>query len=114
MIGFGDEAILIDFGMASVFDPVEVSPNLQLKAGTHMYFAPEMFSNINPSEVFGPATDIWALGSSIYEMLTGRSPYYQIQSFFQLKEAVGVLPIDFSLIKNEKARHIVERMLHFD
>ena len=44
MIGHDQEAVLIDFGMASIFQCDEKSPGLHLLAGTYMYFAPEMFS----------------------------------------------------------------------
>lgn len=70
MIGFDKEAVLIDFGMASVFKGSS-SRLLNLKVGTYLYFAPEMFEIDDKSDVFGPTTDIWALGISIYEMLTG-------------------------------------------
>lgn len=43
MVGHDQEAVLIDFGVASIFECDENSPGLHLKAGTYMYFAPEMF-----------------------------------------------------------------------
>lgn len=43
MIGFDNEAVLIDFGMASVFEADQNSKLLNLKVGSFLYFAPEMF-----------------------------------------------------------------------
>ncbi len=39
--------------------------------GTPLYTAPEMLEN----NISGKATDLWALGCIIYEMLTGKTPF---------------------------------------
>ena len=54
--------------------------------GSYMFFAPEMFAtnayndSIKPKNTLesmnrGEKTDIWALGISIYYMLSGQYPY---------------------------------------
>jgi len=42
-------------------------------AGTLLYMAPEQFSG--SPEQLGPHTDVWGLGVTLYEVLTGRRPY---------------------------------------
>ena len=39
--------------------------------GTPYYVAPEMLE----SNASGPATDLWALGCIVYQMLTGEVPF---------------------------------------
>ena len=64
-------------------------------AGTIGYMAPELFSS-NPDAVM--ATDIWALGASLYEMITGELPFMGQGGVMQLHGAeVPELKGDFSL-----------------
>lgn len=65
----GDRAVLVDFGIAK---PVEESGEPltadDRRVGTPAYMAPEQFTG----DVVTPATDIYAVGMSLYEALTGR------------------------------------------
>ena len=63
-------------------------------AGTIGYMAPELFSS-NPDAV--KATDVWALGASLYEMITGELPFMGQGGVMQLHGAeVPVIKGDFS------------------
>ncbi len=62
-----------DFGLARHF---EGEPALTLsgsRMGTPSYMAPEQV--IGKAGTIGPATDIYALGALLYEVLTGRPPF---------------------------------------
>ena len=77
-----------DFGIAMLEDP-EDSENSKPDAerpilGTPSYMAPEQFSNRGR---LGPRTDIYALGVSCYELLTGRK-LFEGDSLSELRQAV--------------------------
>ncbi|MFL5340761.1 MAG: protein kinase domain-containing protein [Gemmataceae bacterium] len=65
-----------DFGLAKRLDR-DASPEPQsaelARCGTPGYMAPEQVAG--PSKEIGPATDIYALGAILYELLTGRAPF---------------------------------------
>ncbi|OLE21006.1 MAG: hypothetical protein AUG44_29045 [Actinobacteria bacterium 13_1_20CM_3_71_11] len=66
----GPDTRLTDFGIARVLDtPGMTTPGALL--GTPNYLAPEAIQGARPS----PATDVYALGVLLYEMVVGRAPY---------------------------------------
>lgn len=67
-----------------------------------MFFAPELFGS--GDHVFGPKTDIWALGMSFYYILTGKYPYQDAKSLFHLRDLIMERDIDFSAIPDLDAR----------
>lgn len=72
MIDGNDNAILIDFGTSKQYDE-ESGENTSILLGkTPGYAPPEQMSN--KVQQFTPATDIYALGATLYKMLTGITP----------------------------------------
>lgn len=71
------EPKISDFGLAKVLDDAELSPVDVTRTGetigTPRYMAPEQAQGLR--EQIGPATDIYALGTLLYECLTGRPPF---------------------------------------
>lgn len=67
--------VISDFGLSAKMRSTlrKASERLNNTAGTIGYMAPEMFS-ARPNAV--KATDIWALGASIYEIATGVMPFF--------------------------------------
>ncbi len=64
-------AKLTDFGLARTFGD-ETLTQADVLAGTPQYMSPEQASS-DPN--LGPSTDIYSLGITLYELLTGATPF---------------------------------------
>lgn len=64
---------ITDFGLVKEINLSGPLTHETTVAGTPPYMAPEQFRG--QGKVIGPATDIYALGCILYEMLTGRPPF---------------------------------------
>ncbi|MFD4023919.1 serine/threonine-protein kinase [Streptomyces sp. NPDC058576] len=65
-------AILVDFGIAT-FEGADRVTRTGSVIGTPSYLAPELFAPASPGPA--PASDLWALGVTLYEMVEGRVPF---------------------------------------
>ena len=63
--------VLVDFGLAVPRD----DPSAALAIGTPHYMAPEQAGAGVPGATVGAGTDIYALGCTAFQMLTGRLPF---------------------------------------
>jgi serine/threonine protein kinase len=75
-------AVLMDFGLAHETSPPSIDAETTLTSpgtfiGTPQYMAPEQFEGKD----LGPATDIYATGIVIYELLTGKHPFAAANAF---------------------------------
>ncbi|MEO6360176.1 MAG: bifunctional protein-serine/threonine kinase/phosphatase [Sphingomicrobium sp.] len=77
---------LIDLGVARLPHVPEFSE--QETPGTPSYMAPEMFDGERGDE----ATDQFALGVTVYRMLTGRYPYGEVEAFSRPRFGVAAPP----------------------
>jgi len=94
-LGHGEEQVkIIDFGVAKVKDSVVAqSTTLNLSPGTVSYMAPEQLSD----RPVTAATDVFAMGTIAYEMITGRKPFNPETAFelLQMQQAgVRIKPKD--------------------
>src|SRR6185295_12914568 len=68
----GSRAVMTDFGLARLIDSgVAGAATTRVAIGTPDYMAPEQIEGGSP----GIASDIYALGVVMFEMVTGRKPY---------------------------------------
>lgn len=83
--------------------------------GSYVFFAPEMFqSKTNGVKIRGEKTDIWALGVTLYFMLSGVYPSGNPKDLIDLRDKITLRDIDFSIIKNKLAREVLETILEKD
>jgi serine/threonine-protein kinase len=62
-----------DFGLARRVESDDYLTHTGARVGTPSYMAPEQAAG--QLNAIGPATDVYALGAILYEMLTGRAPF---------------------------------------
>jgi serine/threonine protein kinase/tetratricopeptide (TPR) repeat protein len=62
-----------DFGLAHWLDKSRDRSHSRVIVGTPSYIGPEQAQC--QGHLLGPATDVWALGAVLFEMLTGRPPF---------------------------------------
>jgi eukaryotic-like serine/threonine-protein kinase len=68
------EPKIVDFGLAKLRqDPGGTLTHAGDVLGTPQYMAPEQANGLN--NLIGPATDVYALGAILYELLTGQPPF---------------------------------------
>ncbi|MEZ4259069.1 MAG: serine/threonine-protein kinase [Polyangiaceae bacterium] len=69
----GEVVKILDFGVAKVLDSAPITAT-GIVLGTPLYMAPEQASG----QPVTPATDLYALGVCIYEMVAGRAPWGEL------------------------------------
>jgi serine/threonine-protein kinase len=74
-----------DFGLAKCLDTEATHTQTGTVVGTPAYMAPEQAAG--KTRAIGPATDVYALGAILYELLTGRPPF-QAASLLETLEQV--------------------------
>ena len=87
MLGEGDSAKLADFGIASLKDDPKITKT-GLILGSPSYMAPEQVKG----QGAGPATDLWALGATLFYAVEGRPPFEKGQAIPTLASVVDDEP----------------------
>jgi eukaryotic-like serine/threonine-protein kinase len=96
---------ITDFGLAR---PMEGGSGLTLSGipmGTPSYMAPEQAQG--QRDAIGPATDVYALGGILYEMLTGRPPFRAETAAATLQQMLAEEPLPPSRL-NSRVPHDLE------
>jgi serine/threonine protein kinase len=72
-----------------------------------------MFDKKDSTEL-GANVDIWALGVSMFYMLSGKYPHSDCSELKDLHHRITKVPINLDCIKNPATRTILSKMLEID
>ncbi|MEL7371291.1 MAG: serine/threonine-protein kinase, partial [Myxococcota bacterium] len=93
LVDNNERVVLLDFGLAAdLFERAPAQPRLARLEGTVAYMAPELASGGRP----GPAADWYAVGTMLFETLTGRLPFVgQLAEVMQARRENGPPSLDY-------------------
>src|SRR5579859_4209832 len=87
LIAVGRRAVLTDFGLALMADSARLTAS-GYTSGTPIYMAPELLHGEVPS----PASDVYALGIMLYEMITGVPPFQGDSLGYVMRQHIDAIP----------------------
>ncbi len=96
---------ITDFGLATRVGGSARLTTSGLVAGTPQYMAPELMTPGGQDSV-GPATDIYSLGSILYEMLTGRPPFLGVSPAEIVQQVLRQEPISIRQLQPRTPRNL--------
>ncbi|WDV55123.1 serine/threonine-protein kinase [Streptomyces coeruleorubidus] len=88
LLGEGDRVVLTDFGIAMTAGSSTLTRTGEM-VGSIDYMAPERVRGLTP----GPASDLWALGATLYQTLEGRPPFRRATAM-ETAYAIATDPLD--------------------
>ncbi|MDO9254558.1 MAG: serine/threonine-protein kinase [Bacteroidales bacterium] len=86
----GNRVLIMDFGIAKLTDSKNFkTTHANTQLGTPFYMSPEQIKGLPYSRM----SDIYSLGVTLFEMVTGKCPYHQITSLFELQSKIVNEPL---------------------
>jgi len=106
--------LVTDFGSAKILSNQEIleeTPAARRHSfvGTAQYVSPEILTNCGSSA----ASDLWAIGCILYQMITGMPPF-QSQSEYLIFQKIQTLEYSFHEGFDARARDLVTKLLMID
>ncbi|MBI2571803.1 MAG: serine/threonine protein kinase [Candidatus Schekmanbacteria bacterium] len=110
MIGAFGEVYLLDWGVGLRLD--DLAAQTEKLVGTPAYMAPEMLdSSFGP---ISPRTDVYLLGATLHEILTGEPRHRSADLFAAMDDALASLPYDYGQDVPGELAAICNRCCHRD
>ncbi|WP_329263733.1 serine/threonine protein kinase [Streptomyces sp. NBC_01478] len=88
LLGAGDRIVLTDFGIAMTDGTSTLTKTGEMVGSVH-YMAPERIRGLTP----GTASDLWALGATLYQAVEGRPPFRRATAM-ETAYAIAVDPLE--------------------
>jgi eukaryotic-like serine/threonine-protein kinase len=88
LLGADGRVVLTDFGIAMTADASTLTKTGEMVGSIH-YMAPERIRGQKP----GPASDLWALGATLYQAVEGRPPFRRLTAM-EAAYAIAVDPLE--------------------
>ncbi|PIM69419.1 serine/threonine protein kinase [Streptomyces sp. JV178] len=88
LLGAEGRVVLTDFGIAMTADASTLTKTGEMVGSIH-YMAPERIRGQKP----GPASDLWALGATLYQAVEGRPPFRRLTAM-EAAYAIAVDPLE--------------------
>ncbi len=88
LLGAGDRLVLTDFGIAMTDGTSTLTKTGEMVGSIH-YMAPERIRGLTP----GTASDLWALGATLYQAVEGRPPFRRVTAM-ETAYAIAVDPLE--------------------
>lgn len=85
-----ERTLLADFGLAKLADDDAGMTQTGDAVGTPSYMSPEQFEDASS---VGVGTDIYALGATLYCLLSGRPPFQASSAMLTMKQVISTEPI---------------------
>lgn len=86
----GNKVRIMDFGIAKLTDSKNFkTTHANTQLGTPFYMSPEQIKGLPYSRM----SDIYSLGVTLFEMVTGKCPYHEITSLFDLQSKIVNQPL---------------------
>ena len=95
---------ITDFGLAKWLDVPSGHTRSGVILGTPGYMAPEQARG--QTSLVGPATDVYALGAILYEMLTGRPPFHAATTQETVQQLLTEDPVPPSRLQPRVSRDL--------
>ena len=93
-----------DFGLAKLLERDDRLTQVGDILGTPSYMAPEQIRGISGS--ITPATDVYALGAILYEMLTGRPPFKGTTPLSTMEQVSSIEPLSPGKLQRHTPRDL--------
>ena len=117
MLGRFGETCVVDWGLAAGWGPTAPAwmpraIEIRSVSGTPDYMAPEIASA--SGEHISPRTDVYLLGATLHEAVTGRAPHRGGPAIERMKRAYESAPIAYPPSVPESLAKILHRAMHKD